>query len=122
MKLRLLGNSIRLRLSQGEVARIGSGQAVSEEVTLAPQVFRYELRVSESGSEGRVEADFAEGCMVVRISAEAARRWAGSADVGIYSTTTGGIKVSIEKDFKCLHGSSEPQADCYPNPREKKPD
>jgi hypothetical protein len=51
-----------------------------------------------------------------------ARRWAEGAEVSLEGSVAGAggrgaVSVLIEKDFQCLHGSPEDQADCFPNPR-----
>jgi hypothetical protein len=43
MKLRIRGNSIRLRLSRGEVARIAAGEGVEERTELSSQPLIYAL-------------------------------------------------------------------------------
>ena len=56
--------------------------------------------------------------MTVSIGADAARVWADSDEVGIY-TQAGGLTISIEKDFRCLtRPFDEQERDTYPNPEQ----
>jgi hypothetical protein len=55
------------------------------------------------------------------IPSEEARRWAGTADVGLYGqvdTKAGVLELAVEKDFACLDKSEAENADTFPNPRQ----
>ena len=121
MKLRIRGNSIRLRLGQSEVYRLATNGAV-EELTIfgrgRGQRLGYEIRAAED--ETVVGVSFDGRRIVVHVPAEMINRWAGSAQVGIYAmqaTDRGELAVVIEKDFVCIDGDSgESQDDAFPNP------
>jgi hypothetical protein len=115
MKLRLQGNSVRLRLTRSEVERLREAGLVEESVDFGGgDLFAYRL---QSGLEqGPVEAAFGQGIITVSISKEAARAWAGSDEVGLYAQS-GFLTILIEKDFRCLTGRADAQeADAYPHP------
>jgi hypothetical protein len=120
MKLRIKGNSVRLRLTQGEVARFAEVGLV-EEVTEfgAGQKLIYAL--VRSDSEENVCAGFAVGKLRVIVPAPQADQWANSSQVGVeveQETDNGNkLKILIEKDFTCLAPrSGEDDADAYPHP------
>jgi hypothetical protein len=114
MKLRFHGGTLRLRLSQSEVARIAEGGRVEESVTFAPgQVLSYAL---ESGPAADVTATLEENRIRVTIPAARAVSWAGSDDTGIQSANDS-LRILIEKDFQCAHPQGEEAADAFPNPR-----
>jgi hypothetical protein len=124
MKLRIRGDSIRLRLGRSEVQRfLRDGQI--EEVTHFPKpqvtIFAYGLRAIAGDSA--INCVFDNCRLTVWIPREAVRRWATSEEVSIRATQPiedGGapLKILIEKDFECLDGSSEDcQDDAFANPR-----
>ena len=66
MKLRILQNSIRLRLTRSEVARAGAGEVVEGRCAFTPDVahtLRYQLVPSPDVQQ--LEARFAEGLITV---------------------------------------------------------
>ncbi len=115
MKLRLQGNSVRLRLTRSEVERLRETGLVQESVDFGSgEVLAYRL---QSGMEqGPVGAAFREGIVTVSVSKEAAKAWAASDEVGLYGRS-GALTISIEKDFRCLtRPLDEQERDAYPHP------
>lgn len=114
MKLRLHAGSLRLRLSQSEVARLEQSGTVEEAVTFAPGS---ELRYSiEAAATPTVTATFeADGHIRVLVPTATAKRWIESDQTGMEGST-GTMHVLIEKDFECLHRSPAPGEDSFPNP------
>ena len=121
MKLRIKGNSIRLRLGQSEVHRLAMNGAV-EELTIfgSGRVQRLGYEIRGARDETVVRASFDGRRIVVHVPAEMINRWARSDQVGIYAmqpTDHGEFAVVIEKDFVCIDGDSrESQEDAFPNP------
>jgi hypothetical protein len=115
MKLRLQGNSVRLRLTRSEVERLREIGLVEESVDFgAAEVLAYRLQCRRA--QGRVEAAFGQDIMTVSVSKEAAQGWAASDEVGLYAQS-GALKISIEKDFRCLtRRLDEQERDAYPHP------
>ena len=121
MKLRIRGNSIRLRLGQSEVYRLAMNGAV-EELTIfgsdEGERLGYEIRAARD--ETVVRASFDGRRIVVHVPAEMIHRWAGSEQVGIYAmqpTDQGELAIVIEKDFVCIDGDpGESQEDAFANP------
>lgn len=119
MKIRILDNTIRLRLDRAEVDQIGAGRQVGR-ATYFPGggTFRYVLEPAEAPCS----VDFRDGVIRVVISVGAAAAWAGDeTQVGIYETlslATGSLVLSIEKDFECLEPrSGENQSNRFKNPK-----
>lgn len=120
MKLRLHGNSLRLRLSQAEVAQFSKTGYVEQSVEFGPGSSL--CYILESSSKiASPKAVFENGELRVQISCAAAKEWATTDRVGIsgqQSLDNGKpLSILIEKDFKCLHGD-ESNVDAYPNPME----
>ena len=118
MKLRIQGNSLRLRLTQTETRNIGRGLEVSERVNFGKVALTYVLTSAEVRA---ITASLAENRMVITLPADAARHWAASEEVGIYHTIATGhdelLSITVEKDFKCLHKETkEEERDMFPNP------
>jgi hypothetical protein len=119
MKLRIKGNSIRLRLTQSEIRQVGAGQTVREEVCFATGHFAYALLTDPA--IGVPDAGFREGELQVRLPADRAARWAFSDEVGIEERIAGrdghALHLLIEKDFQCLHKRpGEDESDHFKNP------
>ena len=110
MKLRLHGDSVRLRLSRAEMAKLAETGRVEDTLAFAPgRTLSYSL---ETGSA--LAAEFDGRRISIVVPAAAAKHWMESDEAGIEGTS-GSIKVLIEKDFRCLH-SGEEDADAFPNP------
>ena len=122
MKLRIKGNSLRLRVSRSELARFLNGERVEETIyfTRAPEAsLTYALESAVQGAQVRVQY----GSQIVRVilSEDQARTWGAESEVGVYSTldigAAGSLEVIVEKDFACLDGSDEENSDCFANPQ-----
>jgi hypothetical protein len=122
VKLRIKGNSIRLRLGRSEVLRLATDGMVEESTDFGPvggQRFGYALRATLG--EPCVIARFAEGRVVVTVPAGAVHQWAWTPEVSIRAVqrTWDGTElvILIEKDLECLDApNDEPQEDAFPHP------
>lgn len=112
MKLRIRGNSIRLRLTRGEVERLALEGQVEETVQLGRR-FGYALIVAEKGS---VAAEFDGDRILVTVPRPEISEWAATERVGIEAFTNG-VTVLVEKDFACLASrSNEDESDMFKRP------
>ncbi len=124
MKLRTRTNAIRLRLSQGEVARLTEEGRVEERIFVGPgedDVLVYRLVAKESASS--VFAVLEGRTLIVSVPRGEAIAWAKGEDVGIAKDVPapGGrtLSILIEKDFACLKPRvGEDDTDAFPNPHE----
>lgn len=119
MKLRLRHNSIRLRLTQKEVAEFSETGSVEDRIDFGANIsFRYRLESDHDADA--INASFRDGCITVTIPEDEGITWAGSEQVGLESTQSddvGGLSVLIEKDFACLEPRSGGEDDdTFPNP------
>lgn len=122
MKLRIKDNSIRLRLTRGEVDRISTEGMVEAAVAFADGgKVRYALERSGSGG---TEASWSERGLVVRVPEAMLRDWAGSEQVSISASQPlpeGSLRILVEKDFACLTPrEGEDESDMFPHPLEKR--
>jgi hypothetical protein len=112
VKLRIRGNSVRLRLGQSEVQRLNAGERVEEQTQFGPSnKLAYAI---EPAATHAISADFVNNCVIVHVPRGAIADWATSDQVGIQSQQ-GELKILIEKDFECSD-TTESQADAFPNP------
>jgi hypothetical protein len=113
MKLRIEGNSLRLRLRRLEVSRLAEHGSVEEATPFrCGGILTYRI---ETGGPA-VVAGLAAGCITVRIPPSQAVAWAASDEVGIYGRD-GDLRIAVEKDFRCLtRPAEEEHADAYPHP------
>jgi hypothetical protein len=115
MKLRILGNSIRLRLTRSEVERVSSGEVLKETTRLPGGNFCYSL----SGADvDEVRAMISGGHLRVTVPRDALTRWHDGDAVAVDAPVeSGAAAVLIEKDYACLTprpGSDDD--DTYPHP------
>ncbi len=122
MKLRISGNSIRLRLLRSEVAKFVATGRIEERVNFAPgdEAFLTYALEHDSGLESVAVRHKASEVIVV-VPSEAATSWAETEQVGIYSAVEvgghGSLEVVVEKDFACLDLSDAENQDTFPNPQ-----
>lgn len=119
MKLRIHDNSLRLRLTQKEVAQFRRSGRVDAAICFAPgQVLSYAMESLEDVAE--VSAYLDDGAIRIVIPTGIARAWADTDQVGIQAWQAAGdgirLELLIEKDFGCLHRSADRDTDTYPNP------
>ena len=121
MKLRLLEDSIRLRLSRSEVAAADE-QGLVEGRTHFPDgsVFTFALEALRSGSDA--SACYARDRLVVKLPAAEISAWANDDTAvslhGELNLPVGGsLKLLVEKDFRCVTPrGDEDQSDLFQNP------
>ena len=106
MKLRLLDDSIRLRLSRNEVVAADE-QGIVEGQTRFPDgsVFTFALEALENSSAA--SASYASDRLVVKLPAPEIAAWANDdAAVSLHGELElplgGHLKLLVEKDFRCV--------------------
>ena len=121
MKLRIKGDSLRLRVNRSELARLLKGERVEDTVhfSAAPDAhLTYALQSAEQSTPVRIE--WVPQTVIVLISKGQLRLWSNDAEVGIYSSIELGrgssLEVVIEKDFACLDRSDDENTDTFANP------
>ena len=122
MKLRIKGNSIRLRLLRSEAERLGATGIVSEEIKFGPSTsdsLKYTLSISDEADELRVR--FSDNEILVVVPRLISYDWIKGATVGLegeQGNGTDSLSILIEKDFACIDSPNDPDCeDTFPNPR-----
>jgi Family of unknown function (DUF7009) len=121
MKLRILDNSIRLRLTRGEVGVLQSkGLVVSRTKFPSGRDFQYVLESSPASvSPG---AFFSDRVITVRLPESTVGRWAASDEVSIAGEQLlddgDRLQILVEKDFRCLAPrDGEDESDMFEHPQ-----
>ena len=120
MKLRIRDNSIRLRLTRGEVDRLRD-EGLVQAITFFPdgRDFRYE--VESSPASVNPAASFSDNKITVRLPESAVGAWAASEQVSITGEqqykSGEQLSILVEKDYACLAPrEGEDESDMYPHP------
>ena len=126
MKLRVLDNSIRLRLTRSEVELVRTDGLVRGRVAFAGRN-SFDYILESSPATVKPEAHISNNVLTVRIPEAEILSWANSEEVSISASQIldGGDQLSIlvEKDFACLAPrEGEDETDMYPHPEAGKQD
>jgi hypothetical protein len=123
LKLRIKGNSIRLRLGQSEVRQLAIDGTIEESTAFGPlpeQCFVY--TICAASEQHAVRAIFEGRRIVICVPMNEIHLWATTDQVGIHALQQIGdgdeLRILIEKDFECIDApAEEPQEDAFPNPQ-----
>jgi hypothetical protein len=121
VKLRLQFNSIRFRLKRSEVEQFSRTGRVEEKISLGTgdgETFRYILE--STGAVSTPRAVLTPRAVIVQVPPETVMRWASTDQIGIEGQQAvdnqTSLRILIEKDFACIDGTDEQNADTFPNP------
>jgi len=121
MKLRIKGNSVRLRVGRTELARFLKDGRIDETICFGPAPeanLTYALEVQSGLTETRVRYTPRE--LTVTLTLDQVRRWSDEDQVGVYTAVPIGpqntLEVIVEKDFACLDRSDQDNRDTFANP------
>jgi hypothetical protein len=118
MKLRIKGNSIRLRLTKPDLERFAANGTLSETLDFGEgeSGLTYTLSVA-TDNDDMLRADFDGGELRVTLPAVQSAEWTSTERVGLTGEAQNGITILVEKDFACLtprHGEDE--SEMFSNP------
>src|SRR5262245_22789247 len=122
MKLRIRGNSVRIRVSQTELTQIADTGAAEDAVRFAPgSELRYRVEVKPTD---RLEANFRDPVLRVVVPRSRVDKWIRPEEVAIEDWQAIGdgatLRILLEKDYTCLAPrSGEDDADLFANPQKK---
>ena len=122
MKLRIQGDSVRLRLTQSEVARFSATGYVADTAHFGPnRRLTYTLEIHGGDV---LRADFEDAALTVFVPHAWAEEWAKSDRVGFEGEQAidegQTLRLLIEKDFECLHKRPD-EEDAFPHPLAETP-
>ncbi len=120
MKLRIRGNSVRIRVTRNEVAKLAAGERIEQQTEFSA-TSRLVSTLEPSAHAPGVIATFDGTRLALIVPSDQVRQWAASDQVGIQAEQSTGagqwLRLLIEKDFECLHSQAEGDTDAFPNPR-----
>ena len=107
MKLRIQGNSLRLRLSEAEISQFAEAGQVEETIAFSPDetnALRYTLQQT---SEKEVSVRFTNNVITISIPETMAQKWTDTNLVGFDDLINLGnekqLRIVVEKDLDCRH-------------------
>ena len=117
MKIRIKGNTVRLRLTKTEVNDFGNKGLVEEITEFGPKSkLTYSLRKT---NDKELEASFNGDKIEIRVPENLATVWVNTDRVGIdnHGGDESALQILIEKDFACLtERVGEDESDMFPHP------
>lgn len=118
MKIRIKGNSIRIRLSKSETTIFATKGYLEERTYFGNSNFIYAVKSTE---ENTISADFINGSITMNVPKHLIEEWTASNLVALdYNMPLGNEKnlyLLLEKDFKCIDAViTEDQSDYFENP------
>lgn len=117
MKIRIKGNSVRLRLSKSEVNTFASEGYIQEHTQFGNTRFTYALKQIEANE---MTAEYADNTITIHLPTAMANEWTKTEKVGFDTNMKladgNELYLLLEKDFQCLDNSIEDQSDNYENP------
>jgi len=121
MKLRIKGNSIRLRLGRSEVSRLNDGERIEESIRLAPEAgAKLTYGLEQAPDLERMTLRYRPTEFTILVPQKLVAVWAAGEQVGLYDSVDLGsgetLDLMVEKDFACLDVSDEENVDTFPNP------
>ncbi|MGA9060387.1 MAG: hypothetical protein WB341_01850 [Terracidiphilus sp.] len=121
MKLRMKGNSLRLRVSRSELDRLMAGAGLEETIRFGPDPEAFLTYALESDADvSTATVRYGQQRIAVVLGKHRLQTWNEPSQVGIYTSvpigSEGLLELIVEKDFACLHSSAEENHDIFPNP------
>jgi hypothetical protein len=123
MKVRIKGDSLRLRVSPSEVARLLAEECLEETIHFMPEAsakFAYTLQLAPS--VGRPTVRYSGNTVTILLPADQANAWGTTNQVEIAEDVRlgelGSLSLLIEKDFACLDRGAADNEDTFPNPND----
>ena len=119
MKLRIKGDTLRLRLAQGEMRTLAERGEVEDRVSFpGGAALRYRVRVDRHSQE--ISASYHRDLIDILVPHALAERWCATDMVTLSATqsiASGELRIVLEKDWACLAPrEGEDESDNFPNP------
>jgi hypothetical protein len=120
VKLRIKGDSLRLRLSQGEMRALAERGEVEDRVSFpGGAALRYRLQVDKTRSV--ISASYENNLINILVPRTLSERWCGSDLVTLSASQAiagDELRIVLEKDWACLAPrEGEDESDNFPHPK-----
>jgi hypothetical protein len=112
MKIRIKGNSLRYRLTKGDIEQFSKKNYIEEAISFAEHTLIYAL---QRYTGNKLSATFNDNKITLLMPEIMAKQWTSTDIVG-FEYRDEALFLLVEKDFKCLDNVAEDQSDNYPNP------
>jgi hypothetical protein len=123
MKLRIKGNSLRMRLGRAELAHFLHDGRIEDTIHFAAEPearLTYALEVSAVDA-AQTQVRYLPQEVTVVLTPGQVRQWSQDGEIGVYTQAPLGagsmLEVVVEKDFACLDRSDEDNEDTFANPQ-----
>lgn len=117
MKIRIKGNSVRIRLNRPEVDAFSESEYIEEKTEFGTGTFIYAL---QQGGKDTLTATFSGNKITMLIPEALIKEWNNESKVGFDANMDLGngksLYLLLEKDFKCLDETTEDQSENFDNP------
>jgi hypothetical protein len=121
MKLRIKGDSLRLRLGPQEIVRLIDEGRIEETIHFGAEAaarLTYALELTPERRE--LTLRYAPAQVTVLLGRDQASEWAHGDGVGIEGEVAAGentLTLLVEKDFACIDRADNEKEDTFPNPK-----
>ncbi len=119
MKIRIRGNSVRLRLTKTEVNDLCQKGAFTEKIVFPNNTLTYTIKAKESIEN--MDASYTDNCITIYIPKKDCKEWPTNTIIGfkhiLNIDSVNSLSILVEKDFVCMDETVEDQSDNYPNPK-----
>ncbi|WP_297794772.1 hypothetical protein [uncultured Eudoraea sp.] len=119
MKIRILGNSVRFRLTRSEVDTLCTKGYIEDRTHFDSQVFTYAVKMEAHAK--KLSAQFKDNTIILNLPLSLGENWHRNEQVGFNGhmeiDRKNALSLLLEKDFICLDERLEDQSDNYPNPK-----
>jgi hypothetical protein len=125
MKLRIRGNSLRLRLSKLEVETFAKNGSITDEICFGISQADKLIYSVEKSLDKNVNAIFQNGKITLFVPGNIAKNWVETDEVGFAAEqiidNEAILRILVEKDFVCLNPrENEDESDNYSHPNHEK--
>ncbi|MEL7251780.1 MAG: hypothetical protein AAFO03_25390 [Bacteroidota bacterium] len=122
MKLRILNNSLRLRLSQSEVRELADQHSVRA-TTHFPGGVTFSYAIRQTTGIDQPQATYSDQGITLLLPATMANDWANGNDISLRASSPlpdgNELTILVEKDFQCLTDRPhEDESDLFPHPKQ----
>ncbi len=118
MKIRIRGNSLRIRLSKSEVYQLAGEGYLEEQTSFGNNALIYALQTTLNGEQ--LSAGFVDNKITMYVPQTLTKDWPVNSNVGFDAKMPladgSSLSLLLEKDFVCKDATTEDQSDNYENP------
>lgn len=120
MKIRIRGNSVRLRLTQSEVNSFNNTGKIIDSIQFSVDPANNLYYALEKADIDQLSTSYTHNQIKVLVPMNMAKHWAESQEVGMEASVQLSsdkiLKILVEKDFQCLTARPGEDDDTFPNP------